>query len=559
MSALARAVIYSDKDLETIERDIEQASQDPDLQALEQNRHGLESLLHLFKGIEAHKKANQFHGGAWQVALVRQKGHPERDPKDPETLTRQEVAEEFDAFPFREQLLNFEQETLRHYGDLLELNDEPTIELSNKISLQRSDIQALINDINVRIAERIPDDDERKAKLQELDDELAEIIKGISDEDWGKRFELEEIYLLRRLIHSIDTGHLVAVSHGTPREDLRPDRGSVDIGITAAGDDYDFQLKTFKYGVSGQTREQQRDILDKARRSLEGQSTHLVVLETEMVEDAYERALRQSKRASTSRADKYAALEPITNEISVQERSRLLTVLGLTEQDLTEEQEAFDERQAELRAHQDQIREREEERRVAEEEVVRRKTEERQQQEEEERAREEAIRTRIELSRTMSEAARQREGLAKDERAEERRARKRRERELLEAQVAQRKAEENERAEKEAKREADRLRRKRKKEEGPGWPPKNLSGLFTVPVLQALELLPKDWDGDARALLDAKKHVIALVGKPKKKDAAATESDRPNPQFKKLFPSKELLESPTEEVLRQLRDLLDKK
>jgi hypothetical protein len=558
VNALARSIIYEKPDPSEIERALEEARRDPGFGALERERHGIESLSHLLKGIEAHEKANLFFGGAWQAALIRQKGHPNAEPKPPETLTRRDAAEEFEAFPFREQLVTSEQEAVMHYSDLLKTNPEDEIAISQNIALRRTDMEALINDLNVRMAERIPDSAVRKAELKKCDDELARIITRVSDRDWGKRFELEEIYLLRRLIHSVDTGHLVAVNHGTPRQDLRPDQGSVDVEMTVAGDRYGFQLKTFKSGVSGQTRERQRDIFERASRVLRDQPTHLVILEAESVQDAYERSLRQKTTARTSRRDKFDALEPLTSEMTVRDRSKLLYALGLTEDDLAAEQKAFERRQAELLEQQKNFRKREAERMAAEAGVERKKEEERRRNEEEELAKIRMIKEHIKRSRIQAEEARKKEEMEKEKRAEERKKRKRAERMALERQIAEREAKERGRAEKEAKRKAERLRRERKKTEVPGWPPKNLSGLFTAPVLQALHLLPRDWDGDARALLEAKKRIIALTGAPKKKGAAATEADKPNPLFKRIFPSKQLLESPTQEVLRQLEDSLDK-
>ena len=348
VNALARRFIYDEGRLDraAIERAIAAARKEPGFDATERKQHGLESLLHLLNGIESHERANTYFCGAWQAAIIRQEATNPDDPKPPEALTREEIGREFDAFRFNGQLRGAESEALTHYGRLLETNPDPVIPVSQNIRINRPDIGILINDLRVREAERIPDDAERTAALRALDVELAKTIERIPDEDWGKRFEIEEIYLLRRLIHAADMGHLASVNHGTPREDLRQDHGSVDITMTAAGDVLKFQLKTFKRGVQRETRAKQEDVYERARGKLEGSGTRLAALRTESVQETYEASLRQTANARTSRADKYAALEPLVDVLDRSQRHRLLVVLGLTEQDLATEKEAFEERVA---------------------------------------------------------------------------------------------------------------------------------------------------------------------------------------------------------------------
>ncbi|MBD3251432.1 hypothetical protein GF380_03180, partial [Candidatus Uhrbacteria bacterium] len=346
----ARMIIYEDADLESIRQRIDRATEDVEFKRLEQDpRQGrqLESLIHLSEGIEANEISNDLHSGPLQTALLEHQ-HPEqlnrrqvlklmqqKQSPDPETGRKASLLELIDRY---------EQATVESYRNLLITHPGDEIKLSERISIHRTDIEALINDVKVRMAERIEDDAERKTALEKLDAELAGIIERVSEVDWGKKFELEEIYLLRRLIHDADTGHLISVNHGTPRQDMNPQKGSVDIEVAAAGDAYQFQLKTFKLGTHAGAREQQAEVWEKARKRLPP-GTQLVALGMESVREAFERALRQPKERNTSRGDKYEALEPITTEMDEAEREKLLYLLGLTEQDLHEEHKAFLERQ----------------------------------------------------------------------------------------------------------------------------------------------------------------------------------------------------------------------
>jgi len=554
VSALARGFIYDDADIASIEKKISAARTIPAMAAIEDEKHELESLLCLLKGIEAHERANLYHGGAWQAALIRQPAHGERAPKPPETLSREEVAEEFAAFPFRQKLVDSESEALKQYGKLLELNTEAVVKLSQNISLQHTDIEVLINDIAIRMAERILDTEERNARLSELDRELTKIIERIPDDDRGKRFELEEIYLLRRLIHAADTGHLASVSHGTPREDLRPDRGSVDIEITAAGDAFGFQLKTLKYGVSKPTREKQGEIVERARGKLEGAATHLVVLEAEAVQDTFEASLRQAKTVPTSRADKFAALQPVTDVLRMDESHRLLTVLGLTEADLKREQAEFDKKYEERKKLEEALEQkrREEAQRDAEAEERRKQEDmEEREREAEEQARRDAIAQHREEAKLSSEIERKTVMEAKEQRILQRQRERQEERDALTRQAAEREKEE-------AKQEAARLKRQQKEQEAPAWPPKTIANLSSSSALKRFGFLPEDWKDDVGAFMAAKKRFIGLFGKPKNKNVQATETDKPNALFQEAFPTKESIESSTAEDIERVRTITKK-
>jgi hypothetical protein len=551
---LARRFIYDEGNLDeaAIEKAIEKARRTEEFASIEEKEGRLESLAHLLKGIRAHEQANKIHGGAWQAELMRQKGLPSPTPKPPETLTREEVASMFELFKFKDGLVAAESEALKQYDDLLMHPGEIAFDVfDGRIIIKRTDIDVLANDIRIRQAERNPDEKKRKEELRALDDELVAIIASVPDDDWGKRFELEEIFLLRRLIHTADTGHLATVSHGTPRQDLRRDRGSVDVEVAAAGDVLAFQLKTFKSRVSSDTLKKQDVLLAEAERKLRGSSTHLVVLEAEAVKDTYDASLRQAKNAPTSRADKYAALEPLMNVVSKKERHRLLTLLGLTENQLEDEKRLFDENLKKRRKLEEEQRVKREEKQkqdaALDEQYRLKQIAERQKIADEAAAKEAkqaAILEQQNKDRAASQAWRdeiektkQAKLLIKDPELEKKKA----------AKAAIKKAKELKPkliAEEAQKQEALLLKRIEKEKAGPPWPPKTMKGLARPEILKRLGFLPNDWDGkDPRTFLDAKKRFFETYGKPEKGSAVAFETDKPNEVFKSEFPSKDRFES----------------
>lgn len=489
VNELARRFIYYTGEMKPleVERAIEAAMTNPSVKRIENERQDLETLKHLLLGIHEHESANRYHLGAWQAELSRE--------KTPETLSRDEIVKKFDGFAFKKPMEFAEKRAIERYTALLEISPDTVIKLSENISLERSDIEVLLIDIRTRITERIMDAEERRNILEELDDELAGIISRIPREQYGKKFELEEIYLLRRLIHNVDTGHLASVSHGTPREDLRPDRGSVDIVVAAAGDVYEFQLKTFRSGTHQAAKEMQAEVRARAERNLRGSKTRLVELTAETVKEAYERSLRQASGSRHTLADKFAALEPITHDLTVKERARLLKLIGLTEEDLTREQKAFDERQAALTAHGAELRQKrqEEELRFAEAEA---------RMEAERRATEEAERDR--LNRIAKHEREQREA------SEQKRAAviaastaKQLEREAkLAEQAEQKKKEQEEAATKAAKAET-----KAEKDAQKKWTQQKLAELGKPDALIVQGLLAAEDRNKPAAILEAKKKI----------------------------------------------------
>lgn len=381
LRALARHFIYDVQELKSqeIENAFAGTGRDPGISALESEHHGLEALSHLLKGMMGHEAANDYFLDAWQAAIQRLAMDQDRPA---ESLTRDEVADLYGRFVLRENMEEAEKSALGHYAEALKGGQRTIAELSDNISLDRTDVRVLANDLKVRQAERIPDTMQRKTALQDLDRELAEIIRGVDEEQTGKRLELEELYLLRRLIHAADTGHLASVDHGTPREDLRSDLDSeyvsVDLAVTAAGDRYSFQVKTLKRILSQEAREEQERILERARQKVQGTKTFVVRLETGIVQETYEASLRQAKNVPTSRKDKFGALEPLAGQMPPDKRYKLLTLFGLTDKDFEEEERFFAQTEEARRKWEEEMKAKkiaDEQRRIEAAELIRLETE----------------------------------------------------------------------------------------------------------------------------------------------------------------------------------------
>jgi hypothetical protein len=528
LNRVARRFIYDEEELDPndIDQAIETASLQPAVRRLEQERHELEALRELLQGMAAHERTNLYHHGAWQATLVRRSrasGTP------PEALSREEVSKAFEAFPFKKEQLHHERQAVTHYQRLLDQHPEAEIRLSKNIRLDRTDMEVLLIDLRARETERVPDERVRRDALESLDREFVNVIRRVPPDQTGKRFELEEMYLLRRLIHRADKGHLASVSHGTPREDLRADHGSVDVVLTAAGDVYDFQFKTFKSGTHREAREQQAAVHERAKRQLHDSATHLVTLKAEDVQEAYEASLRQAQGTRHTLADKYATLEPVVNTLRKDERARLLALLGMTEADLAHEAAAFEQRQIERHALEEELRLKREASKALELEQERQHIEEEQAMQ----MREEAIeRHRLE----MIEAS-ERKRTEIQSAADKRKAEKAKQRETERATRVAKEAEER-------KREEQRIKRAiaKEKKETQDWPPQNLVGLATAPSLQRLGLLSTEWNNDFSKLLAAKKQFFSRYAKPKR-GASPSETDKPNAEFLAAFPSRETFEA----------------
>ncbi len=510
----------------------------PHWHELEAKTHDLEILEHLFEGLAAHELANQIFTGAWQAAL-------KRASETPETLTRQEVADIFNEFSFKEQLLEAEQKTITHYARAVELLQtlQKNIRVSDNITIDQTDFEGSILDLKNRITERDLDTNTRRAALQQLNEDLADLVRRIPGGQEGKRLEMEEIYLLRRLIQERDNGHLVSVHHGTIRQDLHP-ASSVDFEIAVAGEVFKYQVKTFKVTSSPDTRKLHADIIEKEEARLEERPTRLAVLDTDTVIATFKRTVTVPTRFSLQNADIYRIIKPLTDRLDTQERAHLLTLLKLTEQDFQIEVDGLARLQEERAKHEATMRAinethlKEKARFAAMAEEFRRRERE---ENEAEQARQEAILARQEADRIASKA-----------KLEEKTAAERKRQEEIENKLAlaaqkdlERKAEAEKIAQEEAKKEAARKKREEKKAEKSNWPPASFVGIAIPANLINFGLLSSDWDGNPQALLKAKKEFFAKFGKAKAK-VAGTDADQPNAVFKQAFPTPESLTAPTE-------------
>ncbi len=556
-------IIYNQNRLSEgrLQQEIEKARRLPALEVLESERLELASLLELLHALEAHERGNAIFMEDWQdtiKAIAHQQGSDNR----PDQLTREEVGHAFQTFPDRQRLLKQEELALAHYERLLELSGDSVaiVLMSNgvELTIPRTDIEATVNDLQVRIAERIENPDERRERLEKLDDDLQDIIERVSavvDEagkplERGKAYELQEIYLLRKLIHGADRGHVASVEHGTLREDISRRHGSVDFSILAAGERLPFQVKTFNRGAGVEARAKQQDVLRRASQS--HADTPVVVLEGRNVQGAYEKSSSQDP-SDITRTDKFNALQPILDAVPEKMQPRLLAVLGLTSEDMAEERKVFEEKQQarkELETERQESRA-EREKRLATFEAEQRAKEEaleerrRMKELDAERARtereanirrhqEEMARTSHERQAQQSAAARQHQVLVQT-RAKEALQR-------LEEQKAEAARLEMEEAKKAKRREA--LAAKRR--EAGDWPPVNLKGLATSDTLKRLNMLSPDWRGDASALLAAKKEFFRTYGQPKKGATEALDTDRPNAAFRNAFATRNQFEGTDE-------------
>ncbi len=540
VNRMARAFIYDKRKVAELQVGLKSALSDPALRAFEDKSKKFEAVLQFCRGVEAHEKANLVHDAPWQAALVHQPAAGKGNVKAPEKLTREDVAKEFAAFDLKDTLLESETQAMKAYQAFLASGAEAEIPLSSNITLKRSDITVLINDLEVRRAERLADPEERRAKLLELNRQLLEVIRDLPREEVGKRFELEEIYLLRRLIQTADTGHIVSVAHGTPRQDLNINEGSVDLTLTF-GARVDLQVKTYQGRVSSATLAQQTDELAYRRATLEGTTTKLVVLRAEEVKDVFEATGRRREDEPTSLNDKKTVFEPILQSLDAAQSKRLVTLLGLTEERCRAERELFLKREAEFNEFSAQARAR----RAAEERLI------------EERAAQLAAQSKAERLATELREREERE-------ARERRAAEARQRDIEAAQAVREAieaAKRNKLVELEAQTEARRVadlaakeearksaERAAKKEARPDWPPTPgvLEKMLKAPLLKRLGFLPADQKEDFTSIKAAKELFLKVFPDPKT-------------GFAKVFLDEESLSSPDEGTLTRLRAAREKK
>ena len=561
LRSIAHELMYRTRNLDhsSISKQTAFLKRHKDYQALEKEYRGIEAIERLFLGTAMYERANFSFRNEWQGALNEQRAsHPDGAVSGQE-LTHEDTEKEWDVLSGRDKMIQKEEETIDLFERFLKTDTEE-IMVTDRISVDRSDIEGLINDLRIRQTNRIANEDERKSEVAKLDVELDEIIDRVPDHQFGKKMELMEIALIRRLIREADTGHLVSIFHGSPREDINPDFGSVDFWITSAGESFAFQVKTFKAG--GRRNFYHQDTVKaRAESQLAYSDTNLVQLDMEAVRDAYERMRRLDARTeSTSLRDKYEALMPLSESLGDSGKA-LFELLGLNEADLTKEQKAFEERQEEmLRVREETIayerQQRDEDARVEQEyqERLAREILEQKAAEEEIRQKQERILQEQEDARRASEEERRQ--LQEERGKKDAEARAKWERGVREAEERERREREEAeaRAEEERKKEERRRKREERERNAPKWPPKKVADLKVADFLAKLGITPQD---GANFIL-AKKKLLALIGKPARgqKEVNEAKSTIDKKAMSKLFPSEEAYHSPTPEDLNRIREAM---
>ncbi|MFO0764815.1 MAG: hypothetical protein U0487_02090 [Patescibacteria group bacterium] len=463
----------------------------------------LNNTQEAFLGIAAHEAAEQAFE-AFTAELTKY--------KQPENLTRAEIRTLFERSRYAKTLQKHEQAAISHFSNVLKDDEGFIASTSDNTRFDAIDIKTYLIDLQNRIAERLEDPEERKAKLEKLDTELATLIKSVPEQEWGKKLELQEIYLLRRMIHRADTGHLAHVAHGTLRQDLRADMGSVDMRLTAAGDIYDFQVKTFKANAGREAKAAQYHSVAKHKQHVESMGTHFVILQTDSVQVAYERSQRQKTSDNQTVGDKFAALQPLTNNLNARERSRLLKLVGLTEETLAKEQAAFDEQQQRMDEHLKEVRTLAAAERIKQEEIDQRYAEEQAAAIAAEIAKEKAIRDHQEAQRLASATDREVAAQTKAKNLEAKRLNQAREKAMLAEAEKQREA----LAQAEKLKAAKKLETKESREQSKAvaeWVKTQLAKLLTPNALiEAGFLAPEDRNAIPK-ILAAKKEAEQLYTK----------------------------------------------
>ena len=70
--------------------------------------------------------------------------------------------------------------------------------ITDNISIDMTDVEALIIDVQTRVVERMEDDRTSQGAFVRFGRAVCRIISRIDEDGHGKRSEIEEIYLLRR-------------------------------------------------------------------------------------------------------------------------------------------------------------------------------------------------------------------------------------------------------------------------------------------------------------------------------------------------------------------------
>lgn len=303
-----------------------------------------EAALTLCQAIDTHEEANTLYRGTWQAVLQRKQ--LEQSTK---LLSSEQVEEVFRSYRFNRDLETAERRAMELYRDTLAYLNKGPFHIRPTISISKTDIEALVNDLANRRIARHGNAFDKAMRFRELDQQLERIIGNVSPEDDGKRSELQEIYLLRRLIHAADASHIIHIEHGMIREDLRPDYGSADIVLTIAGSVFRLQVKNLRQKAGYEGCAVQYDVLRRAKEKINGGDTLLVELERDTIAHEYEKS-RKERPNSLTRLGKRAALEPLFDALPSEERAILLHALRMTEKDLAPERETVEARGAALMA-----------------------------------------------------------------------------------------------------------------------------------------------------------------------------------------------------------------
>lgn len=530
----------------------EKIEADPEIAAIEKERHELQALIDMVQATDAHEAADLFYR-EWQRSLSTQDALIKSGERavPPTKLTRAQAAKLFDGFSARTNLLAYEKLALKHYRRCLELCPDFEVQPGHNVVVLGKDLHVLILDLETRQAERLENTIERDGALREFDERYNALISSFGDD--GKRFELQLIYVLRRLIHAVGTGHLCSVTHGTLREDLDTTK-QVDIRLSAAGRSYTFQIKVQgDVGADYERKMRQYQTWDKALHYTRNSQTEIVRLGLRDIITAFESARRQANDR-LSFTDKLTALDDLLNMIGEEDSRHLLTVLGITEEALLEERRQTRAAEESIRQRQEEIRkveaagkaralelELELEREAAENkaaeakaaadriEAARKAAEEKKRLEEEQRL---AAQARLE-----EEARRFQEGIVAEAAAREK---ARIERKAAEA-AEKKQAESNE---KRAETIANRL---------------SLKGIKWPAVLATLGLFPKDWNGRDPDPLNRGKAEFVRLFVANKATALVTAQMTPSPLFSKLFPNVTDLENIPESIAEKARGVIAQK
>lgn len=303
-----------------------------------------EAAFELCIAIDEHEKANQLYHGTWGVAIQRKQREAGK-----EDLTRSQVEQALRGYTFAHELEQREKNAMEHYRKALVYLQQDVFQVRPSICISGTDVQALLNDLANRRINRYAHADDRQLRFFELDRQLERIIADIPANETGKRAELQEIYLIRRLIRDADMDHLIQIEHGAIREDLMKERGSIDMVITIAGQSWGVQAKTLLQKASDTSRAIQYDVMQRAKQKASTQGTLLVEFELDRVTHEYAKVLKED-RTAISKLGKFEALSPLFDALPADGRAFLLRALHLTEADLAVERADIEKKERELEA-----------------------------------------------------------------------------------------------------------------------------------------------------------------------------------------------------------------